>query len=122
MARYDAYAPQPPVLSSQRGWLISALTGSLVVHAGLLMWFNFQKLNNFGAVAQKPALEPLHRVRIYEEPKKPEEIKAVLPEKKVEPKKELTLPAELPPPDEISVKAQHKKIEDKIFTPDEKPA
>jgi outer membrane protein OmpA-like peptidoglycan-associated protein len=122
MARYDAYAPQPPVLSSQRGWLISALTGSLVVHAGLFMWFHFQKLDDFGVVVLRPPAETLHRVRIYEEPKKTEEIKAVLPEKKTEQKKELTLPAELPPPDEISVKAQHKKIEDKIFTPDEKPA
>ena len=47
MPRYDAYAPQSSSLSPQKGWMISALTGSLVVHAGLVLWFHFQQIENF---------------------------------------------------------------------------
>lgn len=123
MARYDAYAPQTPTLSPEKGWLISALTGSLVVHAGLFVWFNFEKLENFGPTEEpRPREEEvLQRVKVYEEPKKPEEMKAVIPEKKEPLKKELTLPAELPKPDEISVTPQHKPLDtEKLFQP-EKP-
>src|SRR5688500_19905362 len=99
MPRYDAYAPQSPTLSPKKGWVVSALTGSLVVHAGLFLWFHFQELENFGVV-EIPASreENLQRVKIYEEAK-PEELKMVLPEAKVTTKKELTLPKELPKPD-----------------------
>ena len=124
MPRYDAYAPQSPTLSPQKGWVISALTGSLVVHAGLFIWFQFQELQNFG-VTEPPIAreETLQRVKIYEEPaKKPEELKMVLPEKKPDIKKELTLPAEVPKPDEISVAPKHKQIDTTQLFATEKPA
>ena len=82
MARYDAYAPQTPSLSPEKGWAISALTGSLVVHAGLFLWFHFQKLENFSTSDMPRAkAETLQRVKIVEQPKMPDEVKAVLPEK-----------------------------------------
>ncbi len=118
MPRYDAYVPQSPSLSPQKGWIISALTGSLVVHAGLFLFFHFKKLENFGhAAAELPKVEEhLQRVRLVEDKKKPEEIKAVLPDKKVEPKKEITLPKETMKPDEISVAPQHKPLDtDQLF-------
>ena len=123
MPRYDAYAPQSPSLSPQKGWVISALTGSLVVHAGLVLWFHFQELKNFGvADLTPPREETLQRVKIYEETKKPEELKMVIPEKKTETKKELTLPQELPKPDEISVSPKHKQIDTTQLFANEKPA
>ena len=111
MPRYDAFTEQPQPPSLTKGWFISALTGSLVVHAGLAVFFQFKTLENFGPPDLPPAKaeSTLHRVRIIEEkPKKQEEVKTVLQEKKTpEAKKDLTLPKELPAPDEISVSPKH---------------
>ena len=122
MPRYDAYAPQSPSLSPQKGWVISALTGSLVVHAGLVLWFHFQQIENFG-VSDHPVARPevLQRVKIYEDTK-PEELKMVLPDKPTPTKKDLTLPQELPKPDEISVTPRHKPLETNELFAQEKPA
>lgn len=125
MSRYDAYIAQQEPPSLTRGWFISALTGSLVVHAGLAIVFNFKTLENFGPTDLPPAKaeSTLHRVRIIEEKaKKPDELKAVLPEaKKTSQKAELTLPKELPRPDEISVSPQHKEIDTSKMFAGEKP-
>ena len=121
MPRYDAYTAQTPNTSPTKGWFISALTGSLVVHLGLFLWFHEKQIENFGPT-DRPVVrqETLQRVKIYEE-KKPEELKAVLPETKTAPKKELTLPKELPKPDEISVAPQHKPVDANKLFADEKP-
>src|SRR6058998_229570 len=99
MPRYDAYTAQQQPPSPTQGWFISALTGSLVVHAGLAVFFHFKTLENFG-VSDLPAVvhqAPLHRVKIIEEKtRKQEEIRTVLQERKPTEKKELTLPQELP--------------------------
>src|SRR2546421_7384587 len=42
MPRYDAYTAQQQPPSPTQGWFITALTGSLVVHAGLAIFFNFK--------------------------------------------------------------------------------
>ena len=109
-----------------RGWFITALTGSLVVHAGLAIFFNFKTLENFGPSDLPPAKpeSTLHRVKIIEDKaKKPDELKAVLPEAKKQPQKtELTLPKELPSPDEISVSPQHKEIDASKLFANEKPS
>lgn len=122
MARYDAFVTQTPTLSPTRGWLISALTGSLVVHLGLFWWFNEKSLDSFVSENRlAPPQETLQRVKIYEE-KKPEEIKAVIAEAKPTPeKKELIIPTELPRPDEISVTPQHKPLDPAKMFGDEKP-
>jgi outer membrane protein OmpA-like peptidoglycan-associated protein len=122
MPRYDAYVPQTPSISPQKGWIISALTGSLVVHAGLFLYFHLQKLEHFGNNAPPaPKLEQLQRVKIVEDKKKkPEEIKAVLPDKKTE-KKELTLPKEQMTPDEITVSPKHNPLDTQKLFADEKP-
>jgi outer membrane protein OmpA-like peptidoglycan-associated protein len=122
MPRYDAYAPQSPSLSPQKGWVISALTGSLVVHAGLVLWFHFQEIENFGVTDHPiPRAEVLQRVKVYED-KKPEELKMVIPDKPATTKKDLTLPVELPKPDEISVAPRHKPLEANELFSQEKPA
>ncbi len=123
MPRYDAYTAQTPNVSPTKGWFISALTGSLVVHLGLFLWFYEKQIENFGPTEQPVVKqETLQRVKIYEEKiKKPDELKATLPETKKSPKKDLTLPTELPRPDEISVAPQHKSVDtDKLFA-NEKP-
>jgi outer membrane protein OmpA-like peptidoglycan-associated protein len=124
MPRYDAYAAQPQPPSVTRGWFITALTGSLVVHAGLAIFFNFKRLENFGPSDLPPAKpeSTLHRVKVIEDKPKKDEIKTVLPEKKTETKKEITLPKELPAPDEISVSPKHKEIDTSKLLPEEKPA
>ena len=123
MPRYDAYASQPQPASVTRGWFITALTGSLVVHAGIALFFNFKTLENFGPMELPPAKpeSTLHRVKVIEDTPKKEEVTTVLPEKKNTAKKELTLPKELPAPDEISVSPQHKEIDTSKLLPDEKP-
>lgn len=119
MARYDAYMPQSPSLSPQKGWIITALTGSLVVHAGLFLFFHFQKLENFGLSAPPPEKveQPVQRVKIFEEKKKkPEELKAVLPDKKPVKKSDIIIPKEQMKPEEISVGPQHKPLDtNKLF-------
>jgi outer membrane protein OmpA-like peptidoglycan-associated protein len=125
MPRYDAYAGQPQPPSVTRGWFISALTGSLVVHAGLAIFFNFKTLENFGPLDLPPAKaeSTLHRVKIIDEkPNKKDEVKTVLPDRKTpDKKKDLTLPKELPAPDEISVSPKHKQIDTSQLFADEKP-
>ena len=125
MPRYDAFTEQPQPPSLTKGWFISALTGSLVVHAGLAIFFQFKTLENFGPT-DLPPVKPestLHRVRIIEEkPKKQEEVKTVLQEKKApDAKKDLTLPKELPAPDEISVSPKHKQMDTSELFSGEKP-
>jgi outer membrane protein OmpA-like peptidoglycan-associated protein len=124
MPRYDAYTAQQQPPSLTKGWFITALTGSLVVHSGLAIVFHFKTLDNFGPLELPPAKaeSTLHRVRIIDEkPKKPEELRAVLPDKKPTEKKELTLPAELPAPEEISVSPKHKQIDASQLFTQEKP-
>jgi len=125
MPRYDAYTAQQEPPSPTQGWFITALTGSLVVHAGLAIFFNFKTLDNF-VVSDLPPVKheaALHRVRIIDEkPKKQEDLKTVLQESKTPEKKDLTLPQELPAPDEISVSPQHKEIDTSKLLPEEKPA
>ena len=125
MPRYDALTQQPQPPSLTKGWFISALTGSLVVHAGLAIFFQFKTLENFGPPDLPPVKHEsaLHRVRVIDEkPKKKEEVKSVLQDKKTpDKKKEFTLPAELPKPDEISVSPKHKEIDTSKLIPDEKP-
>lgn len=108
-----------------KGWFISALTGSLVVHAGLAVFFHFKTLEDFGPMELPPAKpeSTLHRVKIIEDkPKKLDDLRTVMPEKKSEPKKELMLPKELPAPDEISVAPKHKQLDPSQFLTNEKPA
>ncbi len=125
MPRYDAFTEQAQPPSLTKGWFISALTGSLVVHAGLAIFFQFKTLENFGPVELPPvkAESTLHRVRVIDEKPKKEEVKAVLQEKKtVDKRKDLTLPKELPAPDEISVSPQHKQMDTTQLFANEKPA
>jgi len=124
MSRYDAYSAQQETPSLTKGWFITALTGSLVVHAGLAVFFHFKTLDDFGPLDLPPAKpeSTLHRVKIIDEkPKKPEELRAVLPDKKTPEKKELTLPAEVPAPEEISVSPKHKQIDASQLFPVERP-
>ena len=125
MPRYETFNEQPQPPSLTKGWFISALTGSLVVHAGLAIFFQFKTLENFGP-SDLPPVKPestLHRVKIIDEkPNKKDEVKTILQEKKApDAKKDLTLPKELPAPDEISVAPKHKQIDTSQLFSEEKP-
>jgi outer membrane protein OmpA-like peptidoglycan-associated protein len=124
MPHYDAFTEQQQPPSITKGWLISALTGSLVVHAGLAIFFSFKTLENFGPPDLPPAKteSTLHRVKVIDDKPRKDEVKTVLPEKKMpETKRDITLPAELPKPDEISVSPKHKEIDTSKLLPEEKP-
>jgi outer membrane protein OmpA-like peptidoglycan-associated protein len=123
MPHYDAFTAQPQPPSVTKGWFISALTGSLVVHAGLAIFFSFKTLENFGPPEMEAKPEStLHRVKVIEDKQRKDEVKTVLPEKKTpDVKKDITLPPELPKPDEISVSPQHKEIDTSKLMPEEKP-
>ena len=122
--RYETFNEQPQPPSLTKGWFISALTGSLVVHAGLAIFFQYKTLENFGPPDVPPAKaeSTLHRARIIEEKPKKEEVKTVLQEKKSpDVKKDFTLPKELPAPDEISVAPKHKEMDTSQLFSAEKP-
>ena len=124
MPRYDTFTAQPQPPSVTKGWFISALTGSLVVHAGLAIFFNFKTLENFGPSDLPPVKQEstLHRVKVIEDKPRKDEVKFVLQEKKApDVKKDITLPPELPKPDEISVSPKHKEIDTSKLLPEEKP-
>ena len=124
MPRYDAFTEQQQPPSLTKGWFITALTGSLVVHAGLAIFFQFKTLENFGPPDLPPAKaeSTLHRVKVIDDKPKKDEVKTVFQENKTpDKKKDLTLPAELPAPDEISISTKHKEIDITKMFPDEKP-
>jgi outer membrane protein OmpA-like peptidoglycan-associated protein len=123
MSRYDAYAPQSPVLSTQKGWIISALTGSLVVHAGLFLWLHWQKVEIFDAPILPPTPpEVIQRIRLIEPPaQKPVEMKTTLEDKKTTKKHELVLPAETPKIEEINISPRHKPLDTSKLFASEKP-
>jgi hypothetical protein len=101
---YDALTAQPQPPSVTKGWFISALTGSLVVHAGLAIFFSFKTLENFGPPEMEVKQEStLHRVKVIEDKQRKDEVRTVLPDKKTpDVRKEITLPKELPKPDPLT--------------------
>lgn len=126
MARYDAYEEIPVTASAARGWMITALTGSLVVHLGLFVYFYTKRIENFDpppedAVVVKYELMNVKQVKIDPLTLEPEN-KAVLTEtKKPTARPEINIPTEKPKLEELHFAPAHKPIDSNLI-PDEKPA
>lgn len=59
MAQYSTYQSNAAEIPFMRKWLLWALFISLLIHAGLLLFFNFKRLENFG-YQEDVHPEPVH--------------------------------------------------------------
>ena len=102
MAYFETYQSNAAEVPLMRKWLLRALIVSLLVHAGLLVFFHFKELPNFG-YAESARLAPptrvLKQVKIPDIPD--EEVKLTLPEARPMPK--ITVPDDKPELTEVFV-------------------
>lgn len=83
MAQYSTYQSNAAEIPFMRKWLLRALVISLLIHGGLLLFFNFKRLENFGytdAAQLAPTPFKMRRVTIADNPEP--EIKPEPPAKK----------------------------------------
>ncbi len=69
MAQYETYQSNAAEIPFMRKWLIRALILSLILHAGLLVFFHFKRLENFGYTGEErlaPPTRVMNRVVIPE--------------------------------------------------------
>jgi len=126
MARYDAYEEDPNPASAARGWMISAVTGSLVVHAGLFFFFYTKRIENFGppaedAVVVQYDLMSVKQVKIDPRTLEPEKMAVLVDSKKPTAKPEINIPSDKPSLDELHFTPAHKPLESSLI-PDDKPS
>jgi len=123
MSRYDTYAPSHTATPAERGWIVSALVGSAILHAGLFTFFYFKRVENFGQRDLPPAKkEIIQRVTISQAPKKKEEVTtAIITDTPKTTKKEIVLPKQKITLDELSVAPQHKAVDTSKLFANEKP-
>ncbi|MEI9896245.1 MAG: OmpA family protein [Chthoniobacter sp.] len=104
MTQYESYQSNAAEIPVMRKWLLRALVLSLLLHAGLLLFFNFKKLENFGATDTPQLAPPVHVMRrVNVSDLQDQDTKLVLPDK-VQPK-QIAIPKEAP------------TLEDMIVTP-----
>jgi outer membrane protein OmpA-like peptidoglycan-associated protein len=121
MSRYDIYQSNAAEVPIMRKWIIRALILSLLLHAGLFVFFQYHKLENFSIpVAERlsPPLRVFKRVNIPEIPKDPEQTRLKLPEK-VPNVAQLEVPVDKPQVEEIRVAPQAPEMPKPLLT--EKP-
>jgi outer membrane protein OmpA-like peptidoglycan-associated protein len=111
MSRYDAYATTPSNSFQNKGWIVSALLGSAVLHAGLFTFFYYKRVENFGQREVPVAKEVIQRVTIKQAPKKKEEVTSASITTPTTAKKQLVLPTEKVKLDELSIAPQHKTVD-----------
>ena len=112
MPRYETYhanAAQAPLM---RKWIFRALLISLLIHAGLFVFFRVKKHDNFGlgeTETMVPRMFTMKQVTIDPKTLEPEEIKTTLNDKpKTLPK--IDVPVEKVEPSEISLKPSNAEI------------
>ncbi len=118
MPRYETYQSNAAELPLMRKWILRALVISLILHVGLLIFFHFKKLENFGSMKERlaPPVRVMTRVNI---PKIPDEdTRLVLPEK-VPNVAKIALPVDTPQVDEVRMSPQLPEVTKPIVN--EKP-
>ncbi|MEA3213835.1 MAG: hypothetical protein QOE70_6892 [Chthoniobacter sp.] len=107
MSRYDIYQSNAAEVPIMRKWVLRALIISLLLHAGLFVFFQFKKLENFGPAPERLArpLRLFKRVTIPEIPKDPEQTRLKLPEK-VPNVAKLEVPVDKPQVEEVRLAPQ----------------
>jgi len=80
MAQYETYQSNAAEIPIMRKWLFRALIISLVIHGGLLIFFHWQKLENFGNSGEERLAPPIRvMTRPVIIPDIPEETKMTMP-------------------------------------------
>jgi outer membrane protein OmpA-like peptidoglycan-associated protein len=83
MAQYENFQSNAAEFPLMRKWLLRALVLSLLLHAGLLVFFNVKKLENFGYAATERLAPPIFKLRQVTIPKTTDQdAKLELPNKK----------------------------------------
>jgi outer membrane protein OmpA-like peptidoglycan-associated protein len=83
MAEYENFQSNAAEVPLMRKWLLRALVISLLIHAGLLVFFNVKQLENFGYRSTERLAPPIFKLRQVQIPKTPDEdAKLDLPNKK----------------------------------------
>ena len=113
MARYETYRSNAAEAPLMRKWIFRALVASLLIHGGLLIFFQKKQLENFG-MQSVDRLTPSRFVvnQMTIDPKTlqdPDEVKTTLKEKPKAVQK-IDVPVEKMQPSEISVKPQNPEI------------
>ncbi len=104
MSQYESFQSNASEFPLMRKWLLRALVISLLIHAGLLVFFNLKQLENFGAGATERLAPPIFKLRQVQIPKTPDEdTKLDLPNKKP-----------LPP---VAIPETKPMVEDVMVTP-----
>jgi outer membrane protein OmpA-like peptidoglycan-associated protein len=60
MAHYETYQSNAAEVPLMRKWLLRALILSLIIHVGLITFFHFKKLENFGYTGDERLAPPTH--------------------------------------------------------------
>ena len=123
MSHYDAYDTTHSNVSNDKGWIISALVGSAILHAALFTFFYYKRVDNFGQ-RELPATknETVARVTISQAPKKKAEVTTASIAETKTTKKEIVLPKEKIQLEELSIAPQHKSVDTSKLFANEKPA
>ena len=80
MPRYETYQSNAAEIPIMRKWILRALILSLILHVGLLIFFYFKKLENFGNMGVERLAPPVRVMTRVNIPKIPdEEVKMVIP-------------------------------------------
>ena len=113
MARYETYRSNAAEAPLMRKWIFRALIASLLLHAGLFVFFQTKQLDNF-AMKSVDRLTPSRFVvnKVTIDPKTlqdPEEVKTTLKDKPKAVQK-IDVPVEKIQPSEISVTPQNTEI------------
>jgi outer membrane protein OmpA-like peptidoglycan-associated protein len=103
MAQYSTYQSNAAEIPFMRKWLLWALFFSLLIHGGLLVFFNLKKLENFGYSSTERLAPPIFKLRQVQIPKTPDEdVKLDVPNKKPVPL--VAIPQDKPMADELIIK------------------
>jgi outer membrane protein OmpA-like peptidoglycan-associated protein len=73
MAQYETFQSNAAEIPAMRKWLIFALILSLLAHAGLLIFFHFKQLQNFGYSDTERLAPPIFKMRQVSIPEAPEQ-------------------------------------------------
>ncbi len=104
MAHYDTYQSNAAEAPLMRKWLLRALVISLLLHGGLILFFNVKKLENFGYESDERLAPPVRvqtRAVIVPPEMTDEETKLTLPVE--QPKAQIVPPKDMPMPDELVI-------------------
>ncbi len=106
MAQYESFQSNAAEFPLMRKWLLRALVISLLIHAALLIFFNFKKLENFGSSNTERLAPPMHVLRKFTLPDMADkESKPAVPETKPT-VKQISIPTDTPTVDVVNISPQ----------------